>query len=53
MTNGIVNTTNRIVNTTNGVINATSGLFKAKIKSARTSGPGVRPIIVRIIIEQI
>ena len=38
-------------NTTNGVVNTTNGLFKAKRESAQTSGPGVRPIIFRVIIK--
>ena len=40
-------------NTTNGVINTDNGIAKAKSKSACTSGPGGRPIIVRLVIKQI
>ena len=46
-----INTTNGIFNTTKRVVNTTNGIFKAKRKSARTRGPRVRPIIVRLIIE--
>ena len=49
----VQNTRTYVTETTNGIPNTTNVLIRAKEKSARTSGPGSRPIIIRLIIKRV